>query len=592
MQNKLILYWLSILITIAFTRFSAAQQVITGPAIFQNGGNGCGIGGGLISQGCTGATTQAGAFNNIVAPGGTMTAPFAFSGGSSSYPAVNTLSNLGGVSLTQTTPQTMSGALNVPLTDSMITPTASNTYLFASGNYSFANVQSDFNLEQSGTNNFTAGIVGAVHSLSTSTQYQINGVAGFVKPGNTNPAVALYGQALCTITSSNCFGFNPLAADVPGITAGVTLQGGEVDVNVNNAADLVSGIDIKGSWSAQPSNSTAFDVAKPGSFHWQNAYFSNGGAAVNALVAGQQGTGAANSSQNIVFLFSEPSGTSASDSMFVNDLGQFVFTSQFLGGMLINGTYTGASSGDTNTLLLNPTINYTSGGSGLWGLHAVPFINVGTGLTSGEVSAVWADGAGMTLSGTGTVPLASGIFASQPTFGTVNLAGLFSGSVKTTGQLQVGNLSGSIPTNGMMLVNGTFTGSSSVDTGAILVNPTMTYAATTSGMWGIISKPAIISTTTISKVAAVWGNGAGMTLTGGGSSTLAAGGYFDVPTIGTSNYAVYASGPIFSTGTINGTAITGTSIVDTGIAATSGTPYVCVNTSGQLVKSATACSGT
>ena len=45
-------------------------------------GNGC-LGGNTLANGCTGATTQTGAFNNIVAPGGTITGPVNFTGSDS-----------------------------------------------------------------------------------------------------------------------------------------------------------------------------------------------------------------------------------------------------------------------------------------------------------------------------------------------------------------------------------------------------------------------------------------------------------------------------------------------------------------------------
>jgi hypothetical protein len=100
------------IVTTNGTQNAVIQDVRT---MFQTNpfGAGC-TSGNTIAQGCTGATTATGAFNNIVSPGGNLTGALSWTGGPSGTPATNTLANLGGVSFVSTTSQTLAGPLVMP----------------------------------------------------------------------------------------------------------------------------------------------------------------------------------------------------------------------------------------------------------------------------------------------------------------------------------------------------------------------------------------------------------------------------------------------------------------------------------------------
>jgi hypothetical protein len=117
----------------------------------------------------------------------------------------------------------------------------------------------------------------------------------------------------------------------------------------------------------------------------------------------------------------------------------------------VNASITGSSTGDTVGALFTPSLTYTTGGTGLWGIESSPKIITTSGQTTGFVSSVWANGGGMTNTGGGTIPQAFGIYATIPTIGSTNYA---------------------IYANGASYINGSLTVSSTLTSSSIIVGST------------------------------------------------------------------------------------------------------------------------
>ena len=159
-------------------------------------------------------------------------------------------------------------------TDAM---TGSSTVGYQSSNVNALNVPSEVAAQQGGTYSISA-LIGAVHTPSTSTIHQTNGVMGIIDDYSTSTnAVAGYFQAVAMANSVDVWGLNPLVASASGIS-GDLLTGVEVDVNIANAGDTARGINVTGAWGATPSvPPPAFEAQEPAGGHggWGVSFLSD-----------------------------------------------------------------------------------------------------------------------------------------------------------------------------------------------------------------------------------------------------------------------------------------------------------------------------
>lgn len=138
--------------------------------------------------------------------------------GNNTHSGTETFTNIGVFTNTQ---------MNLPLTSSV----------------NGLNFLTEFQIAQ-GANFSTDGFAAGVNVPVGSTVYQANGISGYVALGSTATHAGVGGNFICNakLNGVNCFGANPIAEDIPGLTSGVTLTGTEVDTGPQNAISAYSGV--------------------------------------------------------------------------------------------------------------------------------------------------------------------------------------------------------------------------------------------------------------------------------------------------------------------------------------------------------------
>jgi len=118
-------------------------------------------------------------------------------------------------------------------------------------------------------------------------------------------AVALFGIGVSAVDNAASWGMNVILTDntapVVSTGAGRVLFGAELDFNVTSPHTLVIGTSLIGASLTAPSLAIAHQVYPLGpGIPWTVSFLSQDGGAINALIAGQQGSGASQPSQGII----------------------------------------------------------------------------------------------------------------------------------------------------------------------------------------------------------------------------------------------------------------------------------------------------
>lgn len=240
-----------------------------------------------------------------------------------------------------------------------------------------------------GAGGSVAPITGCIAVPSSSIAQQASGLAGMANTSSaTTFAVGVYGQGRALVNNSEAWGFNSVAADVLGKT-GVTLHGYEPDVNVLNTTTTVHGVDLQGSWGAQPTNAVGFEVGAPltggTSPPTHGVYYYNDGFQIDAAATSGTGIYIEPAIDCLQAGTSCPSGTTSQAieqiswaasaantwnvSTNVDNLGDY--TMSFFTGASLNRTMTIPANSATTWALQNPVsspylqVAGSSGGGGL-----------------------------------------------------------------------------------------------------------------------------------------------------------------------------------------------------------------------------------
>ena len=135
-----------------------------------------------------------------------------------------------------------------------------------------------------------AGMVGAVSVPSAATTGGF-GVAGYIKNASANAGgagVAVYGESTCQATNALCWGLNTRTIDNGHQS---TVWGAEIDLNIDNAATDVLGVECVGGSTVEPGIAKAFNVNAIGYFtspkkRWSHGFNTNDGAAITGIALG------------------------------------------------------------------------------------------------------------------------------------------------------------------------------------------------------------------------------------------------------------------------------------------------------------------
>ena len=204
----------------------------------------------------------------------------------------------------------------------------------------------------------TDAVCGAIIVPSNSTSLQSNAVSGMVDSyapgaiwnGSTNSggtnAVAGYFQSRLFAPSSLGWGINIGGLIEPGATNSV-MQGIEMDLDVLETGAQVVGVSIPTIWNVAPASATGFYISKPSGSSgakWNQSFWSDNGAATNAMLVGAMATTANQPSQYITFVEIDSGLTLHQGTIQLSSGGQFVL-SPFAGGVVnLQGTSSPAFS--------------------------------------------------------------------------------------------------------------------------------------------------------------------------------------------------------------------------------------------------------
>ena len=132
---------------------------------------------------------------------------------------------------------------------------------------------SEYTTEQ-GSQHATESLVGGIAVPSSATVWGGTAVAGYATDRSTTTnAVGGYFQARCLVSNANCWGSNPLVADVAGMT-GHSLIGSEIDMDLNGAPNRQVGLQVTGlikAGATQGATSEAIQVTGQAGL-WRNGF--------------------------------------------------------------------------------------------------------------------------------------------------------------------------------------------------------------------------------------------------------------------------------------------------------------------------------
>ncbi len=203
----------------------------------------------------------------------------------------------------------------------------------------------EFSTHQGG-NFATEALAAGVLVPNTSTVYQVNGIASYVKSNaaqvSTGGYVGGYFSSFANANNANMFGINAAVGDFASLS-GVKLQN-ELDFNVNNTGTVVTGISMQMSGTAQSTSATALACQTPASAGkiWSTCLFSADGAVTRGAYLGTNGTANSVPSQQLQFGGRDAGGTIRT-STINGDLNGVL---QFNGGALAVAS---GGTGDTGT---------------------------------------------------------------------------------------------------------------------------------------------------------------------------------------------------------------------------------------------------
>lgn len=181
------------------------------------------------------------------------------------------------------------------------------------------------NIGQSGFN--TDALTGCLAVPVAGAVVNGNAVAGYGNNSSTTTnTVAGYFQVRALAANTHDWGANPVCSDGGFAT---TCQGLEVDVNIGNTASTGHGIQINGSFTAQPAGFQvpALTIFKPGANQWseglefKDGAFANGGEAMNI---GTAATGNNQFSQFISYTGRDSGGTTHLANTVVSPSGDYL----------------------------------------------------------------------------------------------------------------------------------------------------------------------------------------------------------------------------------------------------------------------------
>jgi hypothetical protein len=257
------------------------------------------------------------------------------------------------------------GEESLASTDS-ITGSSTTSYLVSDVNT--LNISSEWQSQQGSTNTII-GVTGAVSTPNTANIHQTSGLAGFVDSASTvTNAVGVYSQAVGKASGAQLWGANPLCATYAS-GSGNLCKGIEVDVNANNTGDTIQGVDVTGSWGAEPTTSSVgVYVQKPVGGQWTNAFQSDPGAAGTGLNLGPTAASGANlPSQSILLINTGSGGGGEGTTIYSNGSGNLVLdpysgltmlTSLQATNLDVTGTLSGSLA---NLAYTNVGNNFTTG---------------------------------------------------------------------------------------------------------------------------------------------------------------------------------------------------------------------------------------
>jgi hypothetical protein len=191
----------------------------------------------------------------------------------------------------------------------------------------------DFTAMQ-GSHGITSAITGGIAVPLGGTAIVAAGISGFADSSTAGgfplgAALGVYGQSLCKVNASDCFGANFAVKDTAGLTTGVTLNGIEVDLDPQNAPSAYAGlvgntVIIGASGSYDYSDFRAYDVATGnGTSTIGVGYGTQNGTADIAFQAGALCTTGSCASQPFVAIGMN-SGSNAAASWKADSTGDFV----------------------------------------------------------------------------------------------------------------------------------------------------------------------------------------------------------------------------------------------------------------------------
>lgn len=212
---------------------------------------------------------------------------------------------------------------------------------------------------------------------SASTLIGANAVAGLVQNQSTAVnAVGVYGQGQCTVAGA-CWGGNFLAQDgVNGAgVAGTTLQGVEIDMNLNSTsyAATPKALGFGGYWSAQPTEATVINISAPQSLVSGTYHYTTGIAILSGATNGNGiqlfpssvDTISNHNSQAIAFTGNTAGGMQFTASVFASQAGDLaLFPSSGKTVILGGGLVTNITGGGTQCVQVSNSGAVTGTGTG------------------------------------------------------------------------------------------------------------------------------------------------------------------------------------------------------------------------------------
>jgi len=307
-----------------------------------------------------------------------------------------------------------------------------------------------------GGNFATEALAVGVLIPNTSTVFQVNGIASYVKSNaaqvSTGGYVGGYFSSFANANNANMFGINPVVGDVTSGLTGVKLQN-EFDFAPANASTVVTGVALVMGGTVTPTTATAVAMQAAAGRQWGAAVFSSDGAAFQGAYLGTNSTANSTSSQALVFGGRDAGGT----------LRKPTILSDLNGALLLRGGQNGQAI----------ALQDFGGGTGANILIATTSGLVLSGSTSGTTSFTQsATGGHLGFVSSSTPTLTAGCNGAGSVVSGTDVSGTITGqtAAATTCTLTFGTAFGAAPNCVAMGQSSPLTGAATPATGTLVVN--------------------------------------------------------------------------------------------------------------------------